>query len=263
MNANNKYHWSFDYNYGAQNPQFTQDLVRTLRNFYTDTNTRDSHSGQTVKHVYNILPNYWRGYAGGGPNKKLQIGEVTVERSKNGGLWNYTVEYENTTSGEHLQMQFRCRDDNYRPLTDSWRVHIRNSGNDAYSELMSEGYLAGDSEVRLRINGTDIVAGTVDTSTKLTCNWALFDIIPTLAQTVRASDGGIDIVLLEDLEQLRPKSKIGFLESIQTPMPLGGYYVYGAGLLPSYWWLDADGNIAIASTFFETLVLREKIEGGV
>ena len=261
MNANNKHHWSFDYNYGAQNPQFTQELIGTLRSCYADSNTRDRHSGQTVKHVYNILPNYWRGYAGGDPNKELRIGEVTVARNKNDGLWNYTVQYENMTSGEHLRMQFCCRDDNYRSLTDSWHVKIRNSGSDKYSELTSEGYLAGDSEMRLRINGTEVVAGTVDTSTKLTCNWALFDGIPALTQTIRASDSGIDIVLLEDLEQLRPKGKIGFLESIQTPMPLDGYYVYGDGLLPSYWWLDTDGNIAIASTFFETLVLREKSEG--
>ncbi len=261
MNANNRHHWSFDYNYGAQNPQFTQELIGTLRSCYTDTNTRDRQLGQTVKHVYNIFPNYWRGYKGGGPHKELRIGEVTVERSKNNGLWNYTVEYENTTSGEHLQMQFCCRDGNYRSLTDSWRVEARNSGSDNYSELTSEGYLAENSEVRLRINGAEILAGTVDASTKLTCNWALFDIIPALAQTIRASGIGLDITLLEDLEQLRPKGKIGFLESIQTPMPLEGYYVYGAGLLPSYWWLDTDGNIAIASTFFETLVLKEKIEG--
>ena len=259
MNTNDRHHWSFDYNYGAQNPQFTQELIGTLRGCYTDTKTQDMQSGQTVKHVYNILPNYWRGYSGGDEKKELRIGEATVERSKTSGLWNYAIQYENTTSGENLQMQFRCRDDNYRSLTGSWRVDARNSGNDAYSELMSEGYLAGDSEVRLRINRAEIVAGTVNASVKLTCNWALFDIIPALAQKVRES-GAVNFVLLEDLEQLRPKSKIGFLESIQTPMPLDGYYVYGAGLLPSYWWLDADRNIAIASTFFETLVLREKIE---
>lgn len=261
MNTNNRHHWSFDYNHGAQNPQFTQELIGTLRGCYTDTHTRGRQAAQTLKHVYNILPNYWRGYGGGDAKKKLQIGEATVERTKNGDLWHYIVQYENTTSGEHLQMQFRCHDDNYRALIDNWRVKVRNSGNDKYSELTSEGYLTRDSEVRLRINGAEIVAGVVEESTKMTCNWALFDVIPALIHTVQASGSGIDIALLEDLEQLRPKSKIGFLESIQTPMPLNGYYVYGVGLLPSYWWLDADGNIVIASTFFETLVLREKIEG--
>ena len=261
MNDNSKHHWSFDYNYGAQNPQFTQELIGTLNGCYTDTAARNARTGQAITHIYNILPNYWRGYAGGGAKEALSIGTVIVERSKDNNLWNYAVRYENTTSGEHLQMRFRCCDEHYRPLTDSWRVDARNSSDDKYSELTCEGSLVEDSEVRLRINGTEFVVGTVDASVKLTCNWALFDVIPALTQTIRASDSGMEIALLEDLEQLRPKSRIGFLESIQTPFPLDGYYLYGPGLLPSYWWLDADGNIAIASTFFETLVLKEKIGG--
>lgn len=190
MKTNNRHHWSFDYNHGAQNPQFTQELIGTLRGCYTNTDTHGSQAAQTVKHVYNILPNYWRGYASGDTKKELRIGETTVERTKNGSLWNYTVEYENTTSGEHLQMQFCCHDDNYRSLINNWRVTVRNSGNDKYSELTSEGHLTRDSEVRLRINGTEIAGGVVDKSTKMTCNWALFDVIPALTQTVQASGSG-------------------------------------------------------------------------
>ena len=261
MNDNSEHHWSFDYNYGAQNPQFTQELIETLDGCYTDTAARDTRTGQVTTHIYNILPNYWRGYAGGDTKETLSIGTVTVERSKQADLWNYAVRYENTTSGENLQMRFRCHDEHYRPLTDSWRVDARNSGDDKYSELICEGYLVEDSEVRLRMNGTEIVAGKMDASIKLTCNWALFDVIPALAQTIRASGNGVELTLLEDLEQLRLKSRLGFLESIETPFPLAGYYLYGVGLLPSYWWVDADENIAIASTFFETLVLKEKIGG--
>ena len=261
MNDNSEHHWSFDYNYGAQNPQFTQELIETLDGCYRDTAARDTRTGQAITHVYNILPNYWRGYAGGDAKEPLSIGTATVERSKQNDLWNYAVRYENTTSGENLQMRFRCHDEHYRPLTDSWCVDARNSGDDKYSELTCEGYLVEDSEVRLHINGTEIVAGKMDASIQLTCNWALFDVIPALAQTIRASGNGVELAMLEDLEQLRPKSRLGFLESIETPFPLAGYYLYGAGLLPSYWWLDADGNIAIASTFFETLVLKEKIGG--
>ena len=260
MNDNSGHHWSFDYNYGAQNPQFAQELTGTLRGYYAETDAPDARTGQVLTHVYNILPNYWRGY-GGGATEELSIGTAIIKRNKDNDLWNYSVQYENTTSGENLRMQFRCSDKHYRPLTDSWRVDARNSGDDAYSELTCEGYLVENSEVRLRINGAEILAGTVDASVKLTCNWALFDVIPALAQTIQASDNGIDIALLEDLEQFRPRSRLGFLASIQTPFPLDGYYLYGAGLLPSYWWLDAHGNIAIASTFFETLVLKEKIGG--
>ena len=261
MNDNSGHHWSFDYNYGAQNPQFAQELTGTLRAYYAEIAARATQTAQTLTHVYNILPNYWRGYAGGGAKQELSIGTAIIERNKDNDLWNYSVQYENTTSGEHLRMQFRCSDKHYRSLTDSWRIDARNGGDDTYSELTCEGYLVEDSEVRLRINGTEILAGTVGASVKLTCNWALFDVIPALAQTIQASDNGVGLALLEDLEQLRPKSRLGFLESIQVPFPLDGYYLYGAGLLPSYWWLDAYGNIAIASTFFETLVLKERIGG--
>ena len=278
MNDSNSLHWSFDYNYGAQNPQFAQELIETLRGYGPDAGARDAQTAETITHVYNVLPNYWRGYNTGGNTEKLSIGTAIIERSRHDNLWHYSVKYENTTSGENLRMQFWCSDENYRPLRDAWSVDARNGADDEYSQLVCAGHLTSaearhhddsdrvtseDSEVRLRINGAEIIAGTVDASVKLTCNWALFDVIPTLAQTIQASDDGIDIAVLEDLEQLRRKSRLGFLASIQTPIPLEGYYLYGTGLLPSYWWLDAHGNVAIASTFFETLVLREKTGDGV
>ena len=37
MNDNSEHYWSFDYNYGAQNPKFTQELIETLNGCYTDT----------------------------------------------------------------------------------------------------------------------------------------------------------------------------------------------------------------------------------
>lgn len=260
MNDNNALHWSFDYNYGAQNPQFAQELIKTLRGYDPETGAHRTQTAKTLTHVYNVLPNYWRGYNRGGNTETLSIGTAIIERrTDDENLWHYSVKYENTTSGENLQMRFCCSDDNYRPLMDNWKVDARNSADDVYARLKYDGYLTSDSEVRLRFNGTEIAAGTVDTSVKLTCNWALFDVIPMLTDTIQASGDGIDIAVLEDLAQLRPKSRLGFLASIQTPIPLEGYYLYGVGLLPSYWWLDAHGNIAIASTFFETLVLKEKI----
>ena len=264
MNDDNSMHWSFDYNYGAQAPQFAQELIKTLRGYNVETGAHSPQTAQTLTHVYNILPNYWRGYNNRGRNTEaLSIGTAIIERSKNGDFWHYAVKYENATSGETLRMQFCCSDENYRPLSGNWRVDARNSADDKYTELTSNGYLTSNSEVRLDINDTEIPVGTVDASFKLTCNWALFDVIPMLAQTIQESGDGIDIAVLEDLEQLRPKCRLGFLEAIQTPIPLEGYYLYGVGLLPSYWWLDAHGNIAIASTFFETLVLKEKTENSV
>ncbi len=270
MNHNSPHHWSFDYNYGAQNPQFSEELIETLRACYTSTiDTADAH---TITHVYNILPNYWRGYAGGDTQQKLSIGTATVERTRrDDSLWHYAIQYQNTTSGENLKIQFRCRDEEYRPLDGSWHIEDHNSASDEYSRLTCHGAVCSpqltnphppskaDAEIRLSINRTQIVAGTVDRSLKLTCNWALFDIIPELAHTIQEAD--VELALLEDLEQLRKNSTLGFLESIQTPCPLDGYYLYGTGLLPSYWWLDAHGNIAIFSSTFETWVLKHKSGG--
>jgi hypothetical protein len=261
MANSNVQHWSFDYNYGSQKPQFVQELIRTLRGYDPKVGALRTQAGRTTTHVYNILPNYWRGYSRGDTEGQLSIGTATIERRKgdDDNLWHYSVQYENTTSGENLRLEFCCGDETYRSLRSNWRIDARNTGNDEYSRLTCEGYLTLDGEVRLRINDNEIVAGNADTSVKLTCNWALFDVIPALVQTIQASDDGVDIALLEDLEQLRPKSRIGFLASIQTPIPLDGYYLYGGGLLPSYWWLDAYGNVAIVSSIFETLVLRERM----
>lgn len=260
MANSNAQHWSFDYNYGAQNPQFAQELVSTLRGYDPGSGARQGQIEQATKHVYNILPNYWRGYNRGDIDGQLCIGTASIERSiGNDNLWYYIVQYENTTSGENLRMQFQCSDAPSRSLRDSWRVDTQNSGKDEYSQLTYVGHLTSDGAVKLHINDIEIVAGTVGSSVELTCNWALFDAIPMLAQTIQASDSGVELVLLEDLEQLRPKNRLGFLESIQTPIPLDGYYLYGDGLLPSYWWLDGYGNVVIASSTFETLVLREKV----
>ena len=105
MNHKSEHHWSFDYNYGAQNPQFIQELIGTLNGCYADIDAPDTHAGQAITHIYNILPNYWRGYAQKGTEESLSIGTVTLKRSKQDRLWNYTVQYENTTSGEYLRQE--------------------------------------------------------------------------------------------------------------------------------------------------------------
>ena len=63
MNDSNPLHWSFDYNYGAQNPQFAQELIRTLRRYDSEAGTGGTQKAPAVTHVYDIQPNYWRGYS--------------------------------------------------------------------------------------------------------------------------------------------------------------------------------------------------------
>ncbi len=259
MKDNTRLHWSFDYNTGAQHPQFSHELIGTLRS----ANSHDTADTGTPsrQHVYTILPNYWRGYQRG--SDTLRIGTATVERHKAGNRWHYGITYNNSTSGETRRMRFRCRDDAFRSLTDRWHLEATNSAGDRYTHLKSEGHLTPEAEVRLRINGRTISGGRVARATALTCNWALLDVIPAQADTLRASGEAARLAVLEDLSQLRTESRLRFFDSIETPLPLVGYTLHGVGLLPSYWWLDQHRNVAIISTFFETLVLRERSGGSV
>ncbi len=261
MDDSYQLHWSFDYNHGAQNPEFAQELIKLLHGYDTKSTTYPDVEGCHTKHVYQILPNFWRGYKGRvAQQDTFRIGTAIIEREKgSNGVWNYNVRYQNTTSGEDLRFEFRCQDECYRPLRDSWHVDARNSGSDIYSRLKWDGHLTSEAEIRLCFNGTEFSAGTVNNSLPLTCNWALFDIIPTLAEKMKESGDDVDIALLDDLEQFRPKNRLGFLDATQFPISLDGYYLYGTGVLPSYWWVDANGNIVIVSSVFETLVLKEKM----
>lgn len=255
MNENRPLHWSFDHNYGAQRIDFAESLLKALNQYQSNLN-RNAETNQAEKRVYQILPNTWRGYKG--RNDGLSIGRVVVERKydkKN--IWNYSVQYQNTTSGEDIRFTFCCRDECYLPLHDSWQVDVHNTSSDKYSSLSLSGYLSSEAKIQLTINNTEIEIGCLDESLPLTCYWALLDAIPQIAKNGEASDSKHSMAILEDLEYLRPKCYLGFLDSIQSPIPLDGYFLYGNGLLPSYWWIDANDKVAIVSAVFETLVLQE------
>ena len=262
MNNSEGLHWSFDYNYGAQNPQFTQQLVETFLKFYAEPKT-DQMSAEATGHVYDIFPNYWRGYArGDNLQDNLSLGEAIIKRQQaDDTRWHYTIQYANTTSGEELQLRFHAAGDLYRSLTGKWYIQTQNDCQDSYSTLACEGQRVAD-EIRLTVNHVEITVGLIQKDTPFTCNWALFDVIPALSQRIQESGEVVEITVLEDLEKLRPVNRLGFLESIRLhETQLDGYYLYGEGLLPSYWWLDMHGNVAICANFFQTLVLREIVGG--
>ena len=262
MNNSEGLHWSFDYNYGAQNPQFAQQLVETFLRFYAEPKT-DRIGAEVAGHVYDILPNYWRGYAIGDDwQDNLSLGEAVIKRQQADDVgWHYTIQHTNTTSGEELQLCFHTANDLYRSLTDKWYIQTHNGCQDRYSTLACEGERVAD-EIRLTVNHTEITVGLIQKDIPFTCNWALFDVIPALSEAIQGSDKVVEMAVLEDLEKLRPVNRIGFLESIKMhETQLDGYYLYGEGLLPSYWWLDIHGNVAIFANFFQTLVLREIVGG--
>ena len=70
------------------------------------------------------------------------------------------------------------------------------------------------------------------------------------------------INLLEDLEKLKPGCRIAALKSTtievaQKDLKLDGYAVYSPKEVPSYWWLDESGRVAVMSNVFNTFVLTE------
>ena len=262
MNSSEGLHWSFDYNYGAQNPHFAEQLVETFLRFYAAPRT-DRTGAEAAEHIYEIFPNYWRGYAiREHLQDNLSLGEAIIKRQRtDDARWHYTIQYTNKTSGEELQLRFHAADDRYRSLTGKWDIQAQNDCQDSYSAFACEGHRVAD-EIRLTLNHAEIVVGLVQKDTPFTCNWPLFDVIPALSQTIQGSGEVVEIALLEDLEKLRPVNRIGFLESIRLhETQLDGYYLYGEGLLPSYWWLDRHGNVAICANFFQTFVLREIVGG--
>ena len=52
MNNSEGLHWSFDYNYGAQNPQFTQQLVETFLKFYAEWFPKQTKSSPCRRRLY-------------------------------------------------------------------------------------------------------------------------------------------------------------------------------------------------------------------
>ena len=262
MNNSNGLHWSFDYNYGAQNPQFTQQLVETFLRYYREPKT-DRIGAEATEYIYNILPNYWRGYAiGDNRQDNLSLGQAIIKRQQvDNARWYYAIQYTNRTSGEDLQLRFHTANDLYRSLADKWYIQTQNDCQDSYSTFACEGQRVAD-EIQLTVNYAEITVGLVQKDVPFTCNWALFDVIPALSETIQGSGEVVEMAILEDLEKLRPVNRIGFLESIwMGETQLDGYYLYGEGLLPSYWWLDMGGNVAISANFFQTFVLREIVGG--
>ena len=237
-------------------------MVETFLRFYAEPKT-DRIGAETTEHIYDIFPNYWRGYAiREHLQDNLSLGEAVIKRQQADDVhWHYTIQYTNRTSGEDLQLRFHAANDLYRSLVGKWHVQAQNDCQDSYSTFACEGKRVAD-EIRLTLNHAEITVGRIQKDTPFTCNWALFDVIPALSGAIQGSGEVVEMTLLEDLEKLRPLNRIGFLESTQLhETQLDGYYLYGEGLLPSYWWLDTHGNVAISANFFQTLVLKEIVGG--
>ena len=271
-------HWSFNHNRKGQE-EFGERLGEAIRSYTpgSESNRREDHQRCT----YDILPNFWRGYnrrADAAPRTRdLGIGQVMIERKLNdAGDWQYSVHSINTTSGEDLRIDFCCKDNTHRTICDEWRIEAENTAGHLHKRFSCTGRLQpsskGGREIRLSAGNLNFTAGSHEGDMPLTTNWTLFDVIPLLDAEKTGMASSVEIALLEDMEKLKSPTYIGLLESIELgvaedhsdTMHLTGYYLYGTGVVPSYWWVDTNSNVVIASTTFQTLVLRDaRTEGGV
>ena len=257
MKLSDHIHWSFQYDGRSQTPHFGKQLIGILNRSTTPAS----------KEKYTVLPNYWKGYkgrGGGDPVRDLTIGEVIINRKREPSQnWHYDIQFLNTTSGENLHLDFYTADDDLRTLRDTWRVTATNSAGDKYRQFTCEGHIIsqGDQQrVTLVVNNTTLPIGHLENTHPITCNWTLFDVIPNLAHQLKASGKQISLAILEDLEKVRTHVRIGYMEDCTLPLDdgtlkLSGFFVYGAGMLPSYWWLDQQEQVIVASTTFQTFVL--------
>jgi len=263
-----KLHWSVDYTYasplGADQSQgnfereFTQILADSL------SSSRGNFSARTKTHRYTLLPNFWGGFKKG-EEPNLDIGQVLIRRSlDDGNVWRYTIEHENTTSGEELFLNFTCDDKPERSLAGSWQIRTENSADGSYSSLSLKGECNEKSGREREVSvttasGLTIAAGTVERDETLTCNWALFDIIPLLKESGRLNR----LAILDDLEILKNDCRIRPLKNWvfagdNVQHTLSGFCVFGRGHPPIYWWLTESGEVAVMSTMLGTYVLHER-----
>ena len=276
MYGADRLHWSFNYSRQGQE-EFGRQLCEALSSYLGSCDAVGVDSFP-IASTYKVLPNFWRGYnhpsASVPAARDLAMGQIAIERRPGqAGTWQYAVSSRNSANGENLRIDFRCRDDGVRTILDRWRIHTENTAGYLYSRYDCSGRLysgAGNrQEIRLAVGDLEFTAGRCEGDLPLTCNWALFDVIPLFNERTKDKGGQLEIALLEDMEILRVPCRIGFLESIEMEigrahgsLHLSGYWVCGRGVVPSYWWVDSRGKVVIVSSTFQTLVLQGVRSGG-
>ena len=253
--ARSALHWSFDQNRSQTQPGFGAELRATLREYYRRPTA--AAAGYTA---YRVLPNFWSGYQPA-PVADLAIGSVEVVRAATpaGDGTDYRVTARNTTSGEHSSYEFHAATDRWRSLAGEWRIEIRNDAGDAYRRYVAAGAVSaaerdGARPILLRVDGVDLPVGAWSGRRPLTTPWALLDLLPGL-------DESCELALLEELDRLREPVRVVPIGSWQWPpadADLGsftGWCVHGPGLLPTYYWVDDNGAVAVVAGLFRTWVI--------
>ena len=248
-------HWSFDPDPAGQ-PRFAAALQDALA---------DRPAGGRVDPAlrrYDVLPNYPAGRAPAAPaaGAPLPIGTAVISRrAAADGSARYRVAHGNAASGEQVTLRFRTTGDPLPRLAGEWQVTAANRAGDRYRGVRCAGAATvsrGRRVVTLAVNGVPMRTGEIDAALPLTCWWALFDGLPAIARG--AAPGG-PFALLEDLEKLRAPCTVRPLAGPAVEVAgrrLRGYCQHGAGMLPSYWWIDDHDVVRIVASVYHTLALR-------
>jgi hypothetical protein len=249
-------HWSIDYDTAGQRPHFGNALRNALGSW------APGGAGDGALRRYDLLPNYAAGWQrerlGAGGDLRIGTAEISRRREADDGVY-YRVTHGNATSGEQVTLQFRTTADPLPRLADTWSVAATNAAGGGYAGVQATGSATvrdGRRVVSLVVNGVEMRTAELDATLPLTCWWALFDALPAI---VRGGAQGESFALLEDLEKLRAPCTIRALDGAPLVLAghrLRGYCQHGAGMLPSYWWVDDHGVACVVASMFHTLVLR-------
>ncbi|MDE0228044.1 MAG: hypothetical protein OXJ62_04230 [Spirochaetaceae bacterium] len=254
--AGEQMHWSIDHDTGFQRPYFGNALRAVLESWAPGT----AHDGAVRR--YELLPNYaagWhQGWLDGGGELRIGGAEIARGPDSSGGA-HYRVSHDNATSGERVALDFHTTGDPLPRLTGAWSVTTTNSAGDGYRGIEVAGSTAVDSGrrvVSLSINGIELRTGELDAAVPLTSWWALFDGLPSI---VAGAEEGEPFAVLEDLEKVRTPCTVRALADGPIEVAghrLRGYCQHGAGMLPSYWWLDEGSTVCVVTSTLHTMVLR-------
>lgn len=254
--AGERLHWSIDHDTGLQRPHFGNALCAVLKSWAPGT----AHDGAVRR--YEVLPNFAAGWHQGwlDRNGELPIGSVEIVRSpdSSGGA-HYRVTHDNVTSGEQVTVEFHATGDPLPRLAGPWSVTTTNVAGDRYRGIEVAGSIvmeAGRRLIALTINGVELRTAEPDPALPLTSWWTLFDALPAIVAGAAEPE---PFAVLEDLEKLRTPCTVRVLEDGPIEVAghrLRGFCQHGAGMLPSYWWLDERGMACVVRSMFHTLVLR-------
>ena len=242
-------HWSFSQNDEHQ-PDFSDELVAILR-------ARRIGATDRGPVTYRVLPNFWRGYRYEPESPELANGSIEIAATSPhpGTLIEYRVTTRNLSSGEHATYSFRAHADRWRSISGGWQIDVRNSSGDQYRRYRALGSLADDGghAIVLSVNDARIEVGQWSGVAPLTTLWTLLDTIPELEERC-------EVALLEELGRLREPARVVPIGAWRWPPShadlgtLTGWCVHGPGLLPTYYWVDDAGTVAIVSGLFQTWV---------